>query len=218
VTALLDRPVGSGRAPDPAAPRRVRSVRVPEAVLGLVLVVGGALGALLWHRASTSTVLVATVAVDVQRGDELTAEHLVPVEVGGTLPPGLLRWSQAGELVGHRVVTDLPAGTPLLPSLLVAGTPLADGEALAAVKVGAGSYPSGLAPGDVVDAVAVPVAVVDADPTAAPAVVASGAVVHAVEPLGDADLSEVVTLRLPADAARALGGVAGPVRLVRVAG
>jgi hypothetical protein len=187
-------------------------------VLGVVLVVGGALGALVWHRASTATSLVTTVAVPVARGEELSATQLAPVEVGGSLPAGLVPWSQASELVGRRLVTDVPAGTPLLPSLLVAGTPLADGEALAAVKVGAGSYPAGLAPGDVVDAVAVPVAVVDADLTAAPVVVVAGAVVHAVEPLGDVELSEVVTLRLPAESARALGAVAGPVRLVRVAG
>lgn len=218
MTALLDRPPSPGRSVSPA-PRPKRSgVRVPEAVLGLVLVVGGALGALLWHRSATATSLVTTLATDVGRGDELTAAALVPLEVGSADALGLVPWTAAGDLVGRRVVTDLTAGTPLLPALVTVGVPLAEGEALAAVKVGAGSYPADLAPGDLVDAVAVPTAVTGTDMPGPPLVLASAAVVHAVEPMGDADLSEVVTLRLPEDAARALGAAAGPVRLVRVAG
>jgi hypothetical protein len=220
VTALLERPPSSapGRSSSLPAGRRRRGVRVPEAVLGVVLVVGGALGALLWHRSATATSLVTTLAIDVGRGEELTAGVLVPLEVGSVESLGLVPWTAAGELVGRRVVADLPAGTPLLPSLVLVGVPLAEGEALAGVKVGAGAYPADLAPGDLVDAVAVPTAVAPTEEPIAPLVLASAAVVHAVEPLGDADLSQVVTLRLPAEAARALGATAGPVRLVRVAG
>jgi hypothetical protein len=221
MSALLERssaPAPTDRRGGAPSTGRRPPVRVPEALLGLVLVAAGALGAVLWHRSATDTTTVVALAADLARGEEVSAGVLMPVDVGGAEALGLVSWAQAGELLGRRAVADLPAGTPLTGALVASGVPLAPGEALAGVKVSAGAYPAGLTPGDRVDAVAAPVAITGSETVGEPVVVAEAAEVHLVEPLGDAELSQVVTLRLPAEAARVLGATVGPIRLVRVAG
>jgi hypothetical protein len=200
----------------PVTPPARRGVRVPELVLGVLLVFGFALGAVVWHTSTTARTDVTVLAHDVHRGDIVTAADLRAEPVAAGAAVRLVPWGHRAAYVGQVAVVDLAAGSPLERSLLQDAPALGAGEGLASVKLPAGGAPR-LAAGDRVDAVAIPQ---DNGPTpqdaAAAVVVAADAVVWSVEAIGDSDTSEVVTLRLPLEDARRVSAAAGALRLVRV--
>jgi Flp pilus assembly protein CpaB len=206
------RPVGR---PPVQAPAR-RGVRVPELVLGVLLVFGFGLAAVVWHTSTTSRTDVLVLARDVRQGEVLAADDLRAVAMSADEGVRLVPFERREAYVGQVVRTDLAAGTPLARALVQDEPALADGEGLASVKLAAGDAPT-LAPGDTVDAVQVPQEGMAATaPSTAVSVVAQRAVVWAVEPVADNETSTVVTLRLPLADARAVSAAASDLRLVRV--
>ena len=67
---------GSGRAHAPAVTPPKRRVRVPELVVGLLVTVLFALGAVLWHLNATSRVAALAVSSEVQRGEVIDSGDL----------------------------------------------------------------------------------------------------------------------------------------------
>lgn len=202
-----------------ARPGPAARIRVPEVALGVVLVVGFGLAAVLWQSSSSRRVPVTVLARDVRRGDVIQPADLRPEPVGAGEGVPLVAWSDHHRLVGSVARADLPAGLPLRAELVGDRPALEAGEGLVALRLAAGAFPAGsLEAGDTVDVVYAPPAGADADPASPVTVVAAGAVVWDVVDLADVEASALVTLRLPVAAAHQVSTVAGSVRLVRVEG
>lgn len=194
-------------------------VRVPETVLGVLLVAGSALGGLVWYRSATAPQTVVVAAGDLPRGHVLTAADLRAATVSGAEGITLVAGTDARELIGQAVRVDVGAGTPLTPAVVGDMAPLDRGEALAATSVGPGHYPPSLAAGDLVRVVVV------ADPAAAAPVADTVATLMAeevaevwelAEPT-DGDPHAVVTLRVSLELAMRIASAAS-VRLIQVEG
>jgi hypothetical protein len=212
MTTITGARAGSRTRP-PVAPSRSR-VRLPELVLGVLLVAGGALAAVVWHSSTTATSQVTVLARALERGEMVTASDLRSASArlsGVAITP----WAEAGSLVGRVASTDLAAGTPVSRSLLVTEPLLASAEGLVALALGAGDAPP-LEVGDLVDVVPAE-AEGGVDPAAISAPLATAATVWRVEPAGDRESRVVVTLRLPVEAARTVASTSGA-RLVRIGG
>jgi hypothetical protein len=190
-----------------------RQVRMPELVVGVVLVVGAALGAVLWHGAVTSGDTVVVAARDVPRGAVLTADDLAPVEVRGASGLDLVPGASAAELVGRITLVDVAAGTPWSPGLLGEIAPLQADEALVALAVAPGEAPPDLSAGDLVKVVVVTPGNLDAPATAE--LRSATATVWQLVPPGELGPDAVVTLRVPLTEAVVVSA-AEEVRLVRV--
>lgn len=134
-----------GAALPPTRPR----VRVPELVVGILLVAGCALGVLVWHISATTTREALVLARPVGRGQLLTAADFAPAPVAGS-GVVLVPYADRTRFEGRFAATDLAAGTPLADSLALAATPLPAGEALIGRRLAPGLFPSGLAAGDAV--------------------------------------------------------------------
>lgn len=201
----------SGR--DVVAP--TRSIRVPELAVGVVLVVSGALAAVLWHRSVTQGDTVVVAARDVPRGAVISAADLAPADVRGANGIELVDGASASELVGQVTLVDVAAGTPWSRDLLSDVAPLRADEALAAVALEPGEAPPDLATGDPVRVVIVTPGHLDAPAVADLRDVT--ATVWQVVPAGELGTDAVVTLRLPLSEA-AVVTAAEEVRLVRVEG
>jgi hypothetical protein len=215
----LDRPVDRARpartnrteAVRLAPARGPRRIRVPELVLGVVLVGVFALGAVLWQSSNNQRVPVAVLAAPVSAGDVIEETDLRPAEVALGDGVAAVAWEARQQLVGRTAVADLPAATVLVPGLVVDEPVLAAGEALAGLKLADGAYPTGsLRPGDAVAVVRA------ARPDGSDGVtVAADARVSDVTDLAD-EAGVLVVLRLSEPDAAAVSAVADQVRVVRV--
>jgi hypothetical protein len=142
--ATLNEPVDG----DVAVSRTPR--RLPEMLIGMVLVVGGALGGVVVFQRSSDRVVVVGAAHDLSRGTILTRSDVIAVEVG-SLPSGAaVPGTEAGSLLGQRLLVDLPAGVPISPQIVASDELLGPNEALIPVALERGAVPSGLGRGDVV--------------------------------------------------------------------
>ena len=215
----LDRPVDRARPARATRPEAVRlapapgprRVRVPELVLGVVLVGVFALGAVLWQSSSNRRVSVAVLASPVGAGDVIDEADLRPAEVALGDGVAAVAWEARQQLVGKTAAAALPAATVLVPGLVVDEPVLAAGEALAGLKLADGAYPAGsLRPGDAVAVVRA------AGPEGGEgATVAANASVWDVTDLAD-EGGVLVVLRLSELDATAVSAVADQVRVVRV--
>jgi flagella basal body P-ring formation protein FlgA len=121
-TSLEQRRVqGNGSAPG-AAPLRVeppagRRARVPELVVGVALMVGFALAAVLWHMSSTDKQAALALARPVSRGHVIEPSDLRVVYLASDDPIAHLGRTDAATVTGRVALTDLPVGT-----LLTAGS------------------------------------------------------------------------------------------------
>lgn len=222
-----DRVRGNGAGPVADAPRLEapsgRRGRWPELAIGVVLMVGFALAALLWHLSSSSKDPVLALAVDVERGEVIEATDLRVVYVASDEPLSHLPGSASATVVGRIATTDLEAGTLLTRSQVTERVVLAPGDGVVGLALDPGQFPAlGLVPGDRVNVV-----------TAAAAggtdsggedsggedrsVLAEDGEVFAVEEVGNQG-RQFVSLRMSeADANRvASAAERGPVRLVLV--
>ena len=192
-----------------------RPVRLPELVVGIVLVGVCALAAVWWQAAQGARQAVTVLSHAVTDGQVLTDADLRPADVALGDGVRAVAWSDRGALLGKAAVTDLPDGVTLVPGLVSSQPVLAPGEALVGLLLEAGAFPAGsLQPGD---AVAVVAATTDAAGEAGTgAVLASEASVWELGAMADHDGAALVTLRLSeADAAR-VSAAAEHVRVVRV--
>ena len=124
-------------------PARVKA-KLPELVLGIFLVAGGALGAVLWAtHEPTQRMLVAT--RDIRRGESfdesmlrwasLSGEHLAVVDQPAALTDGI-------------AAVDIRAGSPLLTSSVRAPTVIGATQVEYGMALDPGDFPVGLAAGD----------------------------------------------------------------------
>jgi Flp pilus assembly protein CpaB len=190
-------------------------VRVPETVLGVLLVAGSALGGLVWYRSATAPQTVVVAAGDLPRGHVLTAADLRAATVSGVEGITLVAGDEARGLIGQAVRVDLSAGTPLTPAVVAETAPLDPGEALVATAVGPGQYPPSLAAGDLVRVVVIAESA-DAG-SASNAMADEVAEVWELDEPTDVDPHAVVTLRVSLELATGIAGAAS-VRLIQVEG
>jgi hypothetical protein len=219
MATTIERPRSRDHATRPDEPLRLRRppasrrIRVPELLVGLLLVGGFGLGAVAWQASASSTDPVAVLAVPVAKGAVLTAAALRPAEVSLSGGVAAVPWAERGRLVGQTALTDLPAATVVIPGLVGNEPTLAAGEALVGLQLGPGAYPVGsLAPGD---AVAVVLAAEGGEDASASAL-APSATVWEVADVADQEGTVLVTLRLPEADARRVSALAERARVVRV--
>jgi hypothetical protein len=158
-------------------------VRVPELMLGILLVAGCALAAIVWQRSASTTQQALVFARDVRRGDVLAPQDFRAADVRAT-GARLLPFTDATRLVGRVVVADISAFTPVTDDLAVDAIPLGTDESLVGRRLELGEFPLGLRSGD-----RVTVVVVEDDPLGASTVMPTGASVPEASPAEEAALA-----------------------------
>jgi Flp pilus assembly protein CpaB len=147
-------PRGELRVEPPASgPRH----RVPELVLGIFLVAGCALAALLLAASARERTPVLALSRDVARGQEITADDLRTVYVGSDSEIAYLSQGAEDEVVGKAALSDLPAGTLVIPEQFAERPAVLDGstDGIVGLDLEIGQMPTNnLAPGDHVRVVA----------------------------------------------------------------
>ncbi len=206
----------SGRGQAPTLPATRPRVRGPELIVGVLVVAGCALGAVLWHQSSTSTRQALVLAQAVERGHVFEPADFAAADVSAQ-GMRLVAFADRDLMVGRIAATDLEAASPVTDSVAVEQVPLGDGESLVGCRLEAGEFPAGLAPGANVRVILVleHATTPDATPTKESVELPSTAVVESVEPLTNAADAMVATLRLPSELAAQVAAADG-VRLVQV--
>jgi hypothetical protein len=126
---------------------RPRRIRIPLAILGLLLVVACALGfgTILTQVGRQYQVLVLSHPVDV--GDVITASDLGLATVStGTSGIAFITAGNESTVIGRPAAVAMPAGAPLIAADLGSLPPPA-GQAVVAVLIKPGDAPPSLAPG-----------------------------------------------------------------------
>ncbi len=190
-----------------------RRWRIPELAVGLVLMLGGALGAILLSRSGDSIAIVVGAAHDLQRGDKITPKDLVAVETSQSLAGSFITEAQASALIGQTALVDLRASTPLTVSMFSDQQQLLPNEALTSAAIQQGNYPIDLAVGDQVRIVTVPDIALSQD--ALPELFDQVVTVWSLNKSENND-SALVTFRSSLDLSMAIAK-AGEVHIVRVA-
>jgi hypothetical protein len=131
------------------APRRLGSWAA--SILFVVMVVIG-LVALFQTQGDRVEVLVVT--DNVPAGQVIEDGDVRPVEVAGV--PGAIEAAEIDSVVGKRAAAGLVEGQVLTDSALSDAAVPGDGERLVALQLPTGRVPGGLAPGDIVNVLAVP--------------------------------------------------------------
>lgn len=202
-----------------------RRVRMPELVIGVLVMSVFALGAVLWHLSAVDRSPALAIVGTVERGDVISADDLRVVYVSSDEAVARMGESQMSEVVGRVALVDLAPGTLLTRSVVADRPTLEQGEGIVGLSLDPGGYPDlGLAPGDRVTIVR------SGDSAAAEAagdstdegesnsgnVIARDATVVSVEELtGDRRLVSVLTAQADAEAVAAAAG-SGSLRLVQV--
>lgn len=210
---------------EPAAPRSAdrtrpdgrstnRRIRGPELAVGVLVMVGFALAAVLWHLSSVEKVPALAMVDSIARGQVIESTDLHVVYVASDDAIARMDPSRSGSVVGRVATVDLEAGALLTRTAVADGAAVRSGEAVVGLSLDPGAYPArGLAPGDVVNVVrSSDVAELDA----APKVIARDATVFAVEEMSSDRL--LVSVIAPAGDAEVVAATAGAggLRLVLV--
>jgi flagella basal body P-ring formation protein FlgA len=194
----------------PSTPKR--SFRLPEVVLGVLLVAGCALGAVLWqrHADTTRTIVVARRAI--ARGEVITAADLRGAQIAGETA-AMVAASEASSLLGQVALVDIAESSPMTASIVTDERSLAADEALTSMALEPGQVPPDLAAGDHVRVVTT------ASETSGKVITVmleADAVVWAVDTAQDG-ISTIVTVRGPLSLATDVASAAS-LRLARVEG
>lgn len=194
-------------------------VRLPELAIGLFVMVGFALGAVLWHLNSVDKSPALAIAANVERGETLTSNDIRVVYVASDDVLATIGEGQMSQVVGRVALVDLPAGALLTRDLVADAVVIEAGDGVAGLSLEPGQYPAlGLAPGDIINVVRAGEDGTGEDGTgeATDTVIARHATVFAVEDLAsDRKLVSIMTTEADAEAvASAAGG--GSLRLVLV--
>lgn len=216
---------GSARQPAGATdsfrlePPSGRRTRIPELVVGVALMVGFALAAVLWHMSSSEKEGALALARPVHRGHVVVAADLRVVYLSSDDPIARLPRSQSGAVIGRVALTDMPAGTLLTSSSVAARVTIGANEGVVGLALEPGQAPAQqLLPGDVVNVVAGPAdGAANAPTSGGTTVLASRATVFSVGEIGSQG-RRFVSIKLPELEANRLAAAAerGPVRLVLV--
>lgn len=172
-------------------------VRVPELAVGVLIVTSCVLGALLWQRSTERGAAVLVAGRDLRRGQVLTDADLSAIVVSSKQPLLLLRASAAEQILGMRVLVDLPAGTPINPTQVSEVEPVDARHGLVGIMVTAAEAPLDLIAGDPVRIVVVDSEV---DGTRRVETLGTMATVWEITDPNELDGRRSVTLRLPLDA------------------
>jgi len=190
---------------------------VPYLLLGVVLVIGCAGAGLLAGARVGSRTPVLVLSRPVAVGHVLSADDVREARISAdgvaTIPAGA-----RDSVLGKPVAYSLPAGTLLTRAAVGAARVPPDGEAIAAVGLKAGQFPTGLAPGSRVSVVVAPASSAVATGVSAGVVHSWPATVVAVT-AQENDQTTVVSLQLAEDDARALAAApSGQIAVVAVHG
>jgi uncharacterized membrane protein YgcG len=151
LTAVASRAVTDAGAPGgrslPSVNRR--SFRLPEVVLGVFLVAGCALGAVLWQKSADTTTTVVVAGRRISRGSVIGAGDLRGAQVGGETS-AMIAGQSAHALLGKIAVIDIDVDVPITPTLLTDARPLAIDEALTSMALAPGHLPPDLATNDTI--------------------------------------------------------------------
>lgn len=132
--------------------------RLPELILGILLIAGCALAAVLLAVSGRSRIPAVALSDDVERGDVIERADLTTVQLGTDGDVSYLRQSDLDTLVGQVALTDLPGGAVVTPDMF--GAPaeqLGSGDGRIGLTADMHQMPSlGLAVGDEVSVVARP--------------------------------------------------------------
>ena len=143
------------KQPKPKIPGYRRSPML--IVIGVLMIVGGMLGAYAVYVQISDTQPVIAVVSAVPRGQQITQADLAIVEVGFDPMLKPLPASELGNVVGKYAKADLVVGTFLTPDSVGNQPEPNSGEAMVGVVLATGRYPDvGLAPGNKVELVPVP--------------------------------------------------------------
>lgn len=196
-----------------------RRFRLPEVAVGVVVVLGFALGAVLWQLNATQKDPVLAAAHDVARGDVIEADDLSVVYVSSDDPIAHLSRAQSSRVVGRVALSDIQAGALLTPGSVSDGPAVQPGEGVVGLALEPGQVPtSRLRAGDLVNVVAGTPAGGDTDAAeGGEPVLVERAEVFAIEEL-TASGRLFVSLKMRETDANEVAAAAerGPVRLVMV--
>jgi hypothetical protein len=130
--------------------------RLPELVLGIFLVAGCALGAVLLAASGRERTPALALSHDVTRGDVVSAEDLKTVYVGSDSSIAHLGSGDDAQVVGRAALTDMEAGTLVTPAQFAPQTDvLSAGDGAVGLTLESHEMPSvGLVPGDLVTVIA----------------------------------------------------------------
>jgi hypothetical protein len=190
-----------------------RPFRLPEVVIGVLLVAGCALLALLWNQSNNATTTIVVSARPIARGATIAPEDLRGTEMAGETP-AMIAGSNARALLGQVALVDIAPDVPFSQSLLTEAAPLSPDEALTSMALAPGQLSPDLAPNDLVRLVVT--AVPDSAGVAPSVLLADVATVWSVVPGPDGVLT-IVTLRGPISLSSEVAA-ASKVLLVRIEG
>lgn len=197
-----------------------RRVRVPELVVGVLVIAVFALGAVLWHLSAVDKSPALAVVGTIERGDVIAADDLRVVYVASDDAVARLDEAQMSQVVGRVAAVDLAPGTLISRSLVAERPTVAANEGVVGMALEPGAYPAmGLSPGDRVTVVrTVDPAVAAEDAGDGPdVVIARDATVFTVEDLpSDRRMVSILAAEGDAEAVAAAAG-SGSLRLVLVA-
>lgn len=202
----------------PSAPTRFtgsgRRRRAPYLVIGLLLVVVCAAGAVVTVMQVGNRASMLALARPVSVGHVLTAQDLRQVPLSADTGTDIIPASQEQSVLGQPVAYSLPGGTLLSRAALGQPQIPPAGQGVVAVGVKPGQFPPELAPGTTVSVIVVP------NGSTGTSQLASGgpwsAVVTSVSAQAN-DQSTVVSLQLPTASARQVAAIPpGQLSLVAV--
>ncbi len=200
--------------PAGASPKR----RLPDVLVGVAVVVGCVLAAVVWSASSAGGGDAVLALVNpIARGQVVTLEDLKSVEVSTQEDVALIPRTESGQVVGRRALAPLPAGALLSASQFATTPPVEPGEAVVGLVLGQGEYPiGGMAPGDVMSVVLTPgQGGSDGDE----GVLVPAAEVYAVAPIGSQGEMFVSLLVAESEVTQVTSAASGDrVRLALVAG
>lgn len=191
-----------------------RHWRIPELAVGLVLMLGGALGSILLSRSGDSIVVIVGSARDIERGSKLEIQDLVAIETPKSLSGSFISQSQTEFLLGQTLLVDVEASTPLTLAMLSSQQQLSATEALTSAAVQFGNYPADLAVGDQVRVITLPDIALSQISQAS--MFDQVVTIWSFKKASDSNDSALVTFRSSLDLSMAVAQ-AGEVHIVRVA-
>lgn len=226
MTTRLDptRVHNNGPVPSPTRlrvdPPPGRRARVPELVVGVALMVGFALAAVLWQMSATDKAPALALLAPVTRGQVIKASDIGFVYLASDDQIAHLAPSDSAKVISRVAVGDFPAGTLLTSGSVAPELAIAPNEGVVGLALEPGQIPAAqLRPGDLVNVIAGPTegAATAATFASQTGLLASRAVVYAVGDLGTQGRRFVSVKLAEPDANRvAAAAERAPVRLVLV--
>ena len=192
-----------------------RRWRIPELAIGVVLMCGGALGAILLSRSGDAMVVVVGSAHNLERGSQITAQDLIALEVPASFATSFVTGANAKSLIGQTMLINLNGSSPITTAMLSPTVGLLPGEALTSSAIDVGKFPVDLAVGDNVRVVTVPDLAISE--STEPSMFADEVVIYSITQTSDNNDVALVTFRSSLDLSMAIAR-AGEIYLVRIAG